>query len=233
MFKPFENEEIKELFSELLDTLLDESGRGAILIATTHVDDHLTKLIEAVLPKDFSKSQKDRIFKYPGQLSSFSAKIELAYVFRLINKNLYDSLNALRKIRNDAAHSSSKFELHELNEKLGQVYNLGPGMHNYIKEISGKALIETKMEVVKKILEETDISDEAKKEIFERKFKNNDDTVQMLEKQVPFWELAYGLSLLCGLIVHFKEKNIRLTKDMNIWSDLLKDNEGTAESNAS
>lgn len=233
MFSPFEHTEIKKLFGDLLDTLFDESGRGAVLIATTHVDDHLTKLIESILPPDISKNQKDRAFKYPGQLSSFSSKIELAYVFRLINKNLYDSLNALRKIRNDAAHSHSKFELNDLNEQLKQVYDLGPGIPSFIKDVSSKALIQSKMDIVKKNLNESDIPEESKNEIFEKKFKGNKDTVEALEKQVPFWELAFGLSLLCGLIVYFKDKHTLLVKDMNIWSDLVKDANETEDTNGS
>jgi len=223
MFSPFDNPEIKKLFSDLLDSLFDESGRGALLIATSHVDDHLTKLIESSLPSDLSNTHKDKLFRYPGPLSSFSSKIELAYVFRLIGKNLYDSLNALRKLRNDAAHSLEKFELHELNEKLKPIYNLGPGVSAVIRETSITALVKFKADLVKKILDESEIEEEAKKEIFEKTFKDK-DKLEILEKQIPFWELVYGLSLLCGLIVYYKDKTSKLTKDLRIWSDLLKEN---------
>jgi hypothetical protein len=44
-FSPFDYPEIHELFSDLFKELFNESGRGAILISTTYVEQHLTKLI--------------------------------------------------------------------------------------------------------------------------------------------------------------------------------------------
>lgn len=223
MFKPLEYPEIKKLFIDLLD-LTEESGRGALLVATAHVDDHLTKLIEEILPNDLSKTHKEKLFKYPGQLSSFSSKIELAYVFRLINKTLYDSLNALRKLRNDAAHSPSKFELHELNHKLRLIYELSPGFSNHIKEISSRALIDHKTTVVKDALKDVELSEEDKKKIFDQTFQDK-EKIALMGKQVPFWELAFGLCFLCGLIVYHKEKIRELTIDMSVLSNLVKDEE--------
>lgn len=221
-FNPFDFPEIKELFSDLWCSIFDESGRGAILIATAHVDNHLTKLIEAMLPSDISKNHKERLFKYPGHLSSFASKIELAYVFRLISKNLYDSLNILRKIRNDAAHSHSKFELHELNEQLKMVYELGPGFANFIKEVSSKAMIDDKITAIKKELDLTGWTEDEKKKFVIEMF-SEDDKKEALKKQIPFWELIYGLSFLCGLLAHDKQNITRLTNNINTLAELLKE----------
>lgn len=204
-FDPLEFPEVKNLFDELFSSLFNESGRGAILIATAHVEIHLKELIEAVFPADMKKSEKERLLNYPGHLSSFSSKIELAFAFKLINRNLYNSLNALRKVRNDAAHSHSKFELHELNEKLKNIYELGPNFAYFIKEISSKALIQSKMETVKTTLDLEDLNDDDKKEIFTSIF-NDPEKISLLEKQVPFWELLYGLTFLCSLLVHNKRR---------------------------
>ncbi len=223
-FNPFDYPEVSQLFEDLLDRLFEESGRGALLIATAYVDEHLTKLIESVLPKDISKNHKDRLFKYPGQLSSFSSKIELAYIFRLINKNIYSSLNSLRKIRNDAAHSSIKFQLHELNEKLKSIYDLGPGISTFIKNISTKELVDHKIDRVKKILETSELDDESRQEILENTFREK-EKLEIMERQIPFWELAYGLSFLCGVIAYEKSKISILTKDIYTLSSLLKNSE--------
>lgn len=217
-FHPFDYPEIKQLFGDLLGSLFDESGRGAILIATTHVEDHLTALIETVIPKTLSKNHRNRLFKYPGQLSSFSSKIELAYVFKLISKNLYDSLNALRKVRNDAAHSHSKFELHELNEQLKSIYELGPGFSSFIRELSSKALIQHKVEAVKNALATIELTEEEKQGLLENAF-TDEKTIEIIEKQVPFWELVYGLSFLCGLLAHNKQSIGKLTQNITIFSD--------------
>ncbi len=221
-FNPFNYPEIQQLFGDLLERLFEESGRGALLIATAYVDEHLTKLIEAIVPTDLTKEHRNKIFKYPGHLSSFSSKIELAYVFRLISKNIYDCLNALRKLRNDAAHSPSKFELHELNEKLKLIYNLGPGIPNFIKEVSVNALMTHKIDQVKKLLEESSLDEENKKEIFEKTFKDK-EKIKSLEQQVPFWELAYGLSFLCGML-QLERNNIEtLTKDIITITNLSRE----------
>lgn len=220
-FQPFDYPEIETLLGELIVSLFNESGRGAILIATSHVDHHLTKLIEATLPQNLSKKHKEKLFKYPGHLSSFAAKIELAYVFRLINKNLYECLNALRGIRNDAAHSPSKFELHELNEKLKSIYNLGPGFSNFIKEVSTKIMLNQKFEELKTHLDKSGLSEEDQAKIV-KEIIDDKEKLQNLEKQVPFWELVSGLCFLCGLIVYYKESNSKLTCNISTLSDLLK-----------
>lgn len=90
MAKFLDKPEIKELYFELLNSLLEESGRGALLVATAHVDDQLIKLIEAVLPPDSSKTFKKGLLYNHGPLSTLSSKIEVCYAFRLIDKRLYN-----------------------------------------------------------------------------------------------------------------------------------------------
>lgn len=215
----FTHPEIKELYRQLLTKLLDESGRGAILIATSHVEDFLVKLLDEVFPKDISKKQKDILLKYPGHLSSFSSKIELAYAFRLISKNLYTSINALRRIRNDAAHSPAEFNLIDLNEKLKEVYNLGEHTPYFIRKISTEMLLETKMVAVKEIIEEWNVSKDEKRqkllELFEDK-----ETSDELNKQLPFWELIHGICFICAIIVYEKEAISKLTNDITTWGSL-------------
>lgn len=219
-FNPFDYPEIKELFGVLLDRLFTESGRGALLIATTLVDEHLTKLIESILPFESNKQHKEKLFKYPGQLSSFSSRIELAYAFRLISKTLYDSLNALRKVRNDAAHSPNKFELHELNEKLKLVYNLGPGFSNFIKNISTETIVKHKLDIVKDVIDKSELDDKSKQQIFEDTIKDKEG-IAIMEKQVPFLELSFGLSFLCGMMSYEKHNIMKLKENMTTIGSLV------------
>ena len=212
--------ELQELFFELLRCIPGESGRGALLVATAHVDDQLTKLIQAILPKNGNKEFR-KILKYPGPLGSFSAKINLCFAFRLIGKRTYDSLHALRKLRNDAAHSSSNMELHELNAELKKIYDLGPDMPYHINRMATTAMLNGKLEHIKSGLEPFKLQVSEEKKIVENVIKENLD---ILEKQVPYWELVYGLTLICATISHHKDDIIELTKDMSVWSDLLKNN---------
>jgi hypothetical protein len=220
-FKPFEYPEVKQTFYDLFDTLFSESGRGAILIATAHVEEHLTSLIVSVLPKTLSNKHKDKLFKYPGQLSSFSSKIELAYIFRLVNKNLYDSLNTLRKIRNDAAHTCLNFQLQKLNKELKSIYELGPYFANFIYEISTNALLQHKVAAIKEVIENLDLTEQEKKDIAV-KILTDENNIKTMEEQVPFWELLFGVTFLCSLITHSKYAICELTQDVLTLSDLLK-----------
>jgi hypothetical protein len=49
---PLDNPEIKKLFCELAPVLIDESDRGAVLIGTSHVDERLIGLFEALVRSD-------------------------------------------------------------------------------------------------------------------------------------------------------------------------------------
>ena len=69
----FEYPETFETFDVLLDKLLNETARGAVLIGTSHVEEHLENLILRILPSD-KKQFTTKLFNYPGSLSSFSAK---------------------------------------------------------------------------------------------------------------------------------------------------------------
>lgn len=221
---PFSFEEIQELFFTLLENLTHESGRGAILIATTHADDHLKQLLEAAMRSDINKAAKEKLFNYPGPLSSFAAKIELAFMFRFINRGLYNSLHALRKIRNDAAHSEKKFQLHELKEKFYGVFNIGEGMSYVVKKTAMETLVHHKMTEITEIIEKENFTEEEKAKLI-RDLLTNPENIKKLERQLPFWELAYGISLVCGLLVYYKKKVSKLTVDINTWSDLVKDSQ--------
>ena len=190
MIPPFDYPEIKKLFSHLLDSLLEESGRGAVLIGTTHVDDYLLKLISDSLPNQ-ENGFKNRLLNYPGPLSSFSARIELAFAFRLIHRNLYDALNALRKVRNDAAHSSASFSLTEFQDRMTKVYQLGPGFPDFIRTEARRMLVTTKVEMVKKLFDENDIPEELREQHIKR-FSSDESILKSLEEQAPQWEPMCG-----------------------------------------
>jgi len=219
-FDPFKYPGIKELFSTLIDSLFEESGRGAILIATAHVEEHLTALLEAVFPEDMSNNSKKELLSYPSPLTSFASKMKIAYAFRLITKNLYDCLNALRNVRNDAAHSSSKFELHTLNEKLKRIYNFGPGISDFIRTVSQKALLHNKMDRIQQILDESSLDAADKQKIVDNLFKD-EQRMESLERQVPFWELVYGLTFLCAMIADQKERLTTLTRNIHSLTDFI------------
>lgn len=220
MFNPFNYPEIEDLFGNLLEKLLTESNRGAIMIGTAYVDDHLTNFLKEVLPKGKSTGYKNKLFAYPGALSSFSAKIELAYAFRLIDENLYTRLNALRKIRNDAAHSSSDFSLKNIQDRMLEVYSLTPELPDFIKRLATELMMKQKDMAIRKSFEDAGVSYEENAVLIKNRL-NSIDLQKKLEDQLPNWELIYGLSMICGYISCERIKISTLLKDKTTWGDFI------------
>jgi len=210
--------EVKEVFVHLFDTLLDESERGAIIIGTTKVEELLEKYIRTILPND-SKTYTKKLLAYPGVLSSFSSKIELAYAFRLIGENLYNSLNALRQIRNEAAHSSNSFLISEIRGRFEKVFDLGSSAAIIIRNQAMKMMMELKIENIKRIFDESGLTDEQKREQW-KSLVEDKELMDKVEKQIPRWELIYGLSLICGVIKHEEEETIKLLGESRTWNNL-------------
>jgi len=209
--------EFSETLDDLLDKLLNESGRGAILIGTSYVEEHLEKFILKILPNN-QKKYTSRLLNYPGPLSSFSAKLELSYAFRLIPEDIYNALNNLRKYRNEAAHSSKDFCLTKLD--LDKVFNLGEGWRTMINESSASLMLKLKVESLKISLSKIDGMDEEKiNESISSKFQEK-DSMEILEKQWPHWKLILGLSFICGLLRFYSDETLDNLGSNNTWSSI-------------
>ncbi|RAT95702.1 MltR family transcriptional regulator [Brevibacillus sp. Leaf182] len=95
--------------SDALDfrrTLTDETDRGCALMAGAFLDDQIKYLLKDFLVDD--KRSFDNLFSGTGGLSSFSSRIEMAYLLGLISPSIKRDLNLIRKIRNKFAHSAQK-----------------------------------------------------------------------------------------------------------------------------
>jgi DNA-binding MltR family transcriptional regulator len=91
--------------AEYINMLSEHAEAGNALVAAGLVEDALEKLIlHAVIP--LSNTLAARIFDGLGPLSQFSAKIEVAYIFRLVDEATYKDLLAIKEIRNRFAHTS-------------------------------------------------------------------------------------------------------------------------------
>src|SRR5262245_15222940 len=85
-------------FCRLLDT---ETDRGCALVAAAYFDTALISLLRATMIEDRTS---DEFLESNGPLSSFSARIDAAYVFGLIAPLVRRDLHYIRKIRNEFAH---------------------------------------------------------------------------------------------------------------------------------
>ncbi|MFN7227552.1 MAG: hypothetical protein ACK5UG_00685 [Synechococcaceae cyanobacterium] len=89
--------------------MLEERGRGAVLVGVARVDAALESLLQAVLLP--SPSGRDALFQPDRPLGSFGAKISLANRLGLIDRPVERALHTLRRLRNAFAHSSESAAL--------------------------------------------------------------------------------------------------------------------------
>lgn len=102
--------------------MIAERGRGAILVGAARVDTALENLLKSVMTPGAPRD--DNLFKPERPLGTFSAKIALAARLSLIEKPVEKAIQAIRKVRNEFAHSfddiSISNELHQ--SRLAEAY---------------------------------------------------------------------------------------------------------------
>jgi len=90
---------------QIRDELLRQSDRGVAVMGSAYVEDYLRQLLEANWRSEGADEAKDRTLNPSGPLGSFSAKIDMAYLTKLIGPDTHKDLHTLRNIRNDFAHA--------------------------------------------------------------------------------------------------------------------------------
>lgn len=90
-------------FLTLRTELTKESDRGCVLLASSHLDLMLERLLNHKLVG--SKKMKKQMFEFNGPLGTFSSKIIMSYSLGLLPKLAQQDIQTIRKIRNDFAHT--------------------------------------------------------------------------------------------------------------------------------
>jgi hypothetical protein len=85
-------------------SLAQESERVAVVMGVAQVDIALERLLKSLFQKH--PGGQDNLFDPDRPLSTFSAKIALAFRIGVIDSDFEHVLQMLRKIRNDFAHST-------------------------------------------------------------------------------------------------------------------------------
>jgi len=85
--------------------MLQERGRGAVLVGAARVDAALERLLQAVLLP--APGSTDPFFQPDRPLGSFGARITLAARLGLIEPPVEQALQTLRRVRNGFAHSTT------------------------------------------------------------------------------------------------------------------------------
>jgi hypothetical protein len=95
---------------ELAKEIAGLSDRAGIIIAATYVEDGLVRLLSKNMVK-LAPREKEEAFRPDGPLGSFSRRIEMSYLFKLIDKQTRDRLHDLREMRNACAHTRRSISL--------------------------------------------------------------------------------------------------------------------------
>jgi hypothetical protein len=119
----FDDKEADEFFHEHYTLLVNESDMGCVLIGASAIDQELTTLFEAILPKDANSKIKKRIFDGRGVLRELSSKLDIAYMCHLISKDLYLAVHELRKLRNQIAHEVMAFKLENHHDEIFNIFS--------------------------------------------------------------------------------------------------------------
>ncbi|UJW80100.1 MltR family transcriptional regulator [Hydrogenophaga sp. SL48] len=101
----------KKLFLEFLEfrrALTQESDRGCALFAAAYLDVCLENLLRRCFVEN--KKAKEDLFESQGPLSTFSAKIKMAYYLGKIAPSERKDLDTIRSIRNDFAHHAENID---------------------------------------------------------------------------------------------------------------------------
>jgi hypothetical protein len=102
--------------------MLEERGRGAVLVGVARVDAALEHLLQALM--DPASSRGDGLFMPDRPLGSLGAKVALARRLGLIDAPVERALSALRKLRNAFAHSAESASLADPahSARLAEIY---------------------------------------------------------------------------------------------------------------
>lgn len=102
--------------------MLQERGRGAVLVGAARVDAALERLLQAVLLP--APGSTDPFFQPDRPLGSFGARITLAARLGLIEPPVEQALQTLRRVRNAFAHSTTTATLTDPChvDRLNQAY---------------------------------------------------------------------------------------------------------------
>ena len=136
--------EFPAIYGEYRTTIRKESDRGAVLVSATILDSSLEEVIKLRLLDTVSSA--DKLFSgFSAPLSSFAAKIEIAFRLGIIAEETMDMLTVFRKLRNDCAHrvEYGSFDEQRMKDRLNDVFLRQPQVFEAIKESITQAAAET------------------------------------------------------------------------------------------
>jgi hypothetical protein len=87
-----------------------QSDRAFVILLTSLLDDALTYRLSRSLVFPVDEPKYDYVFRFEGPLGTFSARIEIGYIFGFIDELTRNQLTDLREMRNACAHSKHRID---------------------------------------------------------------------------------------------------------------------------
>jgi DNA-binding MltR family transcriptional regulator len=103
-----------------LQAFFKESDKGCVLLAASLFENILSRIHEATIlchviedemPKSFLR---EKLFQNRAPLSDFNGKISIAFAYGIIDLALFNVLEIIRELRNEAAHCDFDFSLNDV-----------------------------------------------------------------------------------------------------------------------
>jgi len=102
-----EIEELEAKINARFKELQSRTHPGVALLVSGYIDDFLQDLLLHKM-RPLSNAIKDRLFKGYGPLESFSARIDIAYAFQVVDDKTYENMRAIKDVRNKFAHPTEE-----------------------------------------------------------------------------------------------------------------------------
>lgn len=204
--------DVAEALRRMIDEFSRETDRGAILIAAEIVATHLGQVITDLSPEAFKRKRVKELLNYPGPLSTFSARADVAYISGFINDTAHRSIDLLRSLRNKAAHSQGAFSLREHHATLREMCDLGPGTASAINRFALDRIMDSFIGSL--MTRGVDLETQLGRNPFSTPAEIIDhlasrpDVIATLDNRLPQMELALGTWLLLGLLTHQKKASL-------------------------
>lgn len=112
-----ENPQALADLSAILKLIAEEEPRTLPVIACAFADDQLKEMFRREIPDGVPGGRGELLSGF-GPLSRLSQRVQMAYAFNWLSKDVLVEIDHLRKIRNDVSH---KWDLKLLEERMSQL----------------------------------------------------------------------------------------------------------------
>jgi hypothetical protein len=105
--------DLKASFTKLTESIIrtERQSHAAIVITLTSIIAYdLERSIKWKF-RPLNKAMRERLFEGYGPISTFAAKIDIAYALDITNDAIHQELNKMRNIRNKFAHTKKSLSL--------------------------------------------------------------------------------------------------------------------------